>query len=130
VGGVAEAEGGDADVIAIGPAGERRVRFAAMAHYWKNREGVSGRGGLGAVLGAKNLKAVAVRGARKTEIADPAGLKALIEGTREPMKKGTQALSTFGTPFLSAPSTPSAGSAPTTSGRRPLPRRAPSAARR
>ena len=39
------AEGADADAIAIGPAGERRVRFAAMAHYWKNREGVSGRGG-------------------------------------------------------------------------------------
>src|SRR5207249_2722085 len=40
------AEGTDADAIAIGPAGERRVRFAAMAHYWRNREGVSGRGGL------------------------------------------------------------------------------------
>src|SRR6185436_9112140 len=44
---LAEAEGGDADAIAIGPAGEQRVRFAAMAHYWKNREGVSGRGGIG-----------------------------------------------------------------------------------
>ncbi len=98
-----EAEGGDADAIAIGPAGERRVRFAAMAHYWRNREGVSGRGGLGAVLGAKNLKAVVVRGARKTEVADPAGLKALLEQTREPLKTGTQALSTFGTPFLVGP---------------------------
>src|SRR5512145_2033628 len=80
-----EVEGGDADAIAIGPAGERRVRFAAMAHFWKNREGVSGRGGLGAVLGSKNLKAVVVRGARKTEIADPAALKVLIERTREPL---------------------------------------------
>ncbi len=52
-----EVEGGDADAIAIGPAGEQRVRFAAMAHYWKNREGVSGRGGIGAVLGSKNVKA-------------------------------------------------------------------------
>ena len=58
-----DVEGADADAIAIGPAGEHRVRFAAMAHYWKNREGVSGRGGIGAVLGAKNLKAVVVRGA-------------------------------------------------------------------
>jgi aldehyde:ferredoxin oxidoreductase len=98
-----EAEGGDADAIAIGPAGERRVRFAAMAHYWKNREGVSGRGGLGAVLGSKNLKAVVVRGARKTEIADPAALKALLEQQREPLRTGTQALSTFGTPFLVGP---------------------------
>jgi aldehyde:ferredoxin oxidoreductase len=97
------AEGADADALAIGPAGERRVRFAAMAHYWKNREGVSGRGGIGAVLGAKNLKAIVVRGARKTEIADPGALKALLDGAREPLKTGTQALSTFGTPFLVGP---------------------------
>ena len=100
---LAAAEGADADAIAIGPAGEHRVRFAAMAHYWKNREGVSGRGGIGAVLGSKNLKAVVVRGARKTEIADAAALKALIEETREPLKTGTKALTSFGTPFLVGP---------------------------
>ena len=98
-----EAEGADADAIAIGPAGEQRVRFAAMAHYWKNREGVSGRGGIGAVLGSKNVKAVVVRGARKTAIADPAALKALLDETREPLRTGTKALSTFGTPFLVGP---------------------------
>ena len=97
------AEGADADALAIGPAGERGVRFAAMATYWKNREGVSGRGGLGAVLGSKRVKAVVVKGARKTEVADPAALKALLEETREPLKKGTQALTTFGTPFLVGP---------------------------
>lgn len=98
-----EIEGADADAIAIGPAGERLVRFAAMATYWKNREGVSGRGGLGAVLGSKQVKALVVKGARKTEVADPAALKALIERTREPLKTGTKALSTFGTPFLVGP---------------------------
>jgi aldehyde:ferredoxin oxidoreductase len=103
VGAIVAREGADADAIAIGPAGENRVRFAAMAHYWKNREGVSGRGGIGAVLGAKNLKAVVVKGARKTEIADAAALKALVDQTREPVKTGTQALSTFGTPFLVGP---------------------------
>jgi len=96
-------EGADADAIAIGQAGERRVRFAAMAHYWKNREGVSGRGGLGAVLGSKHVKAVVVRGARKSSIADAAALKTLLEESREPLKKGTQALTTFGTPFLVGP---------------------------
>ena len=96
-------EGADADAIAIGPAGERLVRFAAMAHYWKNREGVSGRGGIGAVLGSKNLKAVVVRGTRKTEVADPAALKRLLEETREPLATGTKALSTYGTPFLVGP---------------------------
>ena len=100
---VQEAEGGAADVMAIGPAGERRVRFACMATYWKNREGVAGRGGIGAVLGAKNVKAVSVAGARKTEPADPAALKALIEERREPMTTGTKALSTYGTPFLVKP---------------------------
>jgi aldehyde:ferredoxin oxidoreductase len=96
-------EGSDSDAIAIGPAGERLVRFAALAHYWKNREGVAGRGGLGAVLGAKNVKALVVKGARRTEIADPARLKALVEQTREPLKKGTEALTTYGTSFLVGP---------------------------
>ena len=96
-------EGPESDAIAIGPAGERRVRFAAMAHYWKNREGVSGRGGIGAVLGSKNIKAVVVRGSRKTSVADPAALKALLERAREPLAKGTEALSKYGTPFLVRP---------------------------
>ena len=98
-----EVEGADADVIAIGPAGEKRVRFACMTHYWKNREAVAGRGGIAAVMGAKNLKAVVVKGARKTEVADPARLKALVDETREPLKTGTKALSVFGTPFLVGP---------------------------
>ncbi len=97
------AEGAEADALAIGPAGERRVRFACLAHYWKNREGVAGRGGIGAVLGAKHLKAICVTGARKTAVADPARLKRLIDETREPMKKGTANLSVFGTPFLTGP---------------------------
>jgi aldehyde:ferredoxin oxidoreductase len=96
-------EGADADAIAIGPAGEHRVRFAALAHYWKNREGVAGRGGIGAVLGSKNVKAVVVRGARKTEVADPAALRALLDAQREPLKTGTQALTAFGTSFLVGP---------------------------
>ncbi|MGH7321726.1 MAG: aldehyde ferredoxin oxidoreductase family protein, partial [Candidatus Rokuibacteriota bacterium] len=97
------AEGTDADALAIGPAGERLVRFACLAHYWKNREGVAGRGGIGAVCGAKRLKAICVTGSRKTAVADPGRLKQLIDETREPMKKGTQNLSLFGTPFLTGP---------------------------
>jgi aldehyde:ferredoxin oxidoreductase len=101
--GIQALEGADADVLAIGPAGESRVRFACLAHYWKNREGVAGRGGIGAVWGAKHLKAICVSGARKTAVADPARLKALIDETREPMKKGTANLSLYGTPFLTGP---------------------------
>ena len=51
-----------------------------------------GRGGLGAVLGSKQIKGVVVKGARKTEIADPAALKALIEQNREPRISGAEAL--------------------------------------
>jgi aldehyde:ferredoxin oxidoreductase len=97
------ADGTETDVLAIGPAGENRVRFACLAHYWKNREGVAGRGGIGAVWGSKHLKAVSVRGARKTTVADPARLKQLVDETRDPMKKGTANLSTYGTPFLTGP---------------------------
>jgi len=97
------ADGADVDAMAIGPAGERRVRFAAMGTYWKNREAFAGRGGLAAVLGAKRVKAVAVAGARKTAVADPAALKALLDERREPLTTGTRALATYGTPFLVKP---------------------------
>src|SRR5262245_6910273 len=56
----------------IGPAGENLVRFATISHDSRH----AGRGGLGAVLGAKNLKALGVRGTRRTEVADPAGVVA------------------------------------------------------
>jgi aldehyde:ferredoxin oxidoreductase len=54
-------------VAQIGPAGENGVRYAAIMHD-VNR--AAGRNGLGAVMGSKNLKAVAVRGTRNVPIAD------------------------------------------------------------
>ena len=57
-----------AKVMCIGPAGERLVRFATIATDNGNHAGV---GGLGAVMGSKNLKAIAVRGAGKIEVARP-----------------------------------------------------------
>jgi aldehyde:ferredoxin oxidoreductase len=54
----------------IGPAGENRVRYATISH--ENRH--AGRGGLGAVMGSKNLKAIAVAGTRRVEVADAAGV--------------------------------------------------------
>jgi aldehyde:ferredoxin oxidoreductase len=56
----------------IGPAGERLVRFATISHEKRH----AGRGGLGAVMGAKKLKAVAVAGSQRVEVADPASVVA------------------------------------------------------
>jgi aldehyde:ferredoxin oxidoreductase len=59
-------------LAAIGPAGENRVRYATISH--ENRH--AGRGGLGAVLGAKQLKAIAVAGSQRVALADPDGVVA------------------------------------------------------
>lgn len=60
--------GGNGSVACIGPAGERRVRFANIMIGGVNSVG---RGGLGAVMGAKNLKAVVVNGTKTVSLADP-----------------------------------------------------------
>ena len=63
----------------IGPAGENLVRFATISH--DNRH--AGRGGLGAVMGSKHLKAVGVRGTQRTPVADPAGVVAAARDLSE-----------------------------------------------
>ena len=59
-------------VAQIGPGGENLVRFAAVMHD-VNR--ASGRSGLGAVMGSKNLKAIAVRGTTSVSVADKSQLQ-------------------------------------------------------
>jgi aldehyde:ferredoxin oxidoreductase len=94
------AEGETADAVAIGPAGEKKVRYACLVHYWRGREGVSGRGGVGAVLGSKNVKAVVVKGSQRTQVADPQAIQELIASRKEAMEKGTAGLKNLGTPVL------------------------------
>jgi aldehyde:ferredoxin oxidoreductase len=60
-------------VASIGPAGECLVRYATISHDGRH----AGRGGSGAVLGAKNIKAIALRGKQRTEWAHPGELTAL-----------------------------------------------------
>jgi aldehyde:ferredoxin oxidoreductase len=62
----------------IGPAGERGVRYATISHDGRH----AGRGGLGAVMGAKRLKAVAVRAAAKVAPADPQAVLAAARDLR------------------------------------------------
>jgi aldehyde:ferredoxin oxidoreductase len=66
-------------VAAIGPAGEQGVRYATISHDGRH----AGRGGLGAVMGAKNLKAIAVRAAAKVSVADPASVLRAARDLRE-----------------------------------------------
>jgi aldehyde:ferredoxin oxidoreductase len=64
---IREKLGKDYRVACIGPAGEKCVRYAAVISEYR----ALGRGGAGAVMGSKNLKAIAVRGSQSIAIADP-----------------------------------------------------------
>ncbi len=66
------AHGDKVRILQTGPAGENLVRFASITADLRN---FHGRGGLGAVMGSKNLRAVVVRGThRKLKVADREGL--------------------------------------------------------
>lgn len=66
-------------VAAIGKAGENQVRFATISNEGRH----AGRGGVGAVMGSKNLKAIVLRGDHATEVADPAGVETIARALRE-----------------------------------------------
>ena len=74
---------GDTDKLVIGPAGEHKVLYSCVF----SGERTSGRGGVGAVFGDKNLKAVTAKGTKVCEIARP-------EKLREFNKKWTKTLKT------------------------------------
>lgn len=68
-------------VSCIGPAGENLVRFASIIN---NKHSAFGRTGMGAVMGSKNLKAVAVRGTKPVTVAHPGRFMKLVnENLRE-----------------------------------------------
>lgn len=71
----AQAALGRGGKMVIGPAGERQVKYATVV----SQERCHGRTGMGAVMGAKNLKAIVARGRRRTTLHDPAGFKAAVK---------------------------------------------------
>jgi len=73
----------DAKVSCIGPAGEKGVLYATIMNE-KHR--AAGRGGLGAVMGSKNLKAVVARGTGGIKVADKAGFLAACTDARQKLK--------------------------------------------
>ena len=70
------------DVLGIGPAGERMVRLASVA----NNIRFAGKGGSGAVMGSKNLKAITIRGSGMVPIKDIWQLRDISYNIMEAMK--------------------------------------------
>jgi aldehyde:ferredoxin oxidoreductase len=73
----AELEDRRIEVLQVGPAGERKVRFAAIMSMATRAHG---RTGMGAVMGSKMLKAIVVRGGKKKlPMADPLALRTIVQ---------------------------------------------------
>jgi len=81
-------------VAQCGPAGENLVRFACVMH---DVDRAAGRTGLGAVMGSKNLKAVAVRGSRAVQLADPGAVRGIAHWLRDNWPQFSQRLHDDGT---------------------------------
>jgi len=83
-------------VSAIGESGEKLCRFAAIIN---DEFRAIGRTGMGAVMGSKNLKAVAVRGTKDVNVANLDGFKEFVKMIHERMKgPATKKYKTLGTP--------------------------------
>jgi aldehyde:ferredoxin oxidoreductase len=83
-------------VAAIGPAGEKFVRIACIIN---DKSRAAGRCGLGAVMGSKNLKAIAVRGTKDVTVAKPDEFLEFVKEFHERMKgPATKKYRTLGTP--------------------------------
>lgn len=81
-------------VAQTGVAGEHLVRYALVVNDLNE---VAGRGGMGAVMGSKNLKAIAVRGTRKVPVADPKPIQATAMWVRDTMEDVHYNFHHFGT---------------------------------
>lgn len=86
-------------VVCIGPAGERLVRFACIT---ADGHSFAGRCGLGAVMGSKNLKAIAAYGTKRTPVFDQGEVNKLEKRFRESTGEMAreQGLRKHGTPML------------------------------
>ncbi len=81
-------------VALIGPSGEKLVKVACIINELKH---ANGRTGLGAVMGSKNLKAIAVRGKKRMRVADGEAVKRLSKGLRDTYDEPYFSLGNLGT---------------------------------
>lgn len=86
----------EAVVASIGPAGEKGVRYASIMNDGNDGR-AAGRGGAGAVMGSKNLKAIAVHGRQQVEIADPEALRASLKEISPMVAKNAEGMRKNGT---------------------------------
>ena len=91
-----ESSSSEVEACYIGPAGERLVRFASIMTSVYH---AAARGGVGAVMGSKNLKAITVVGSGKVNVAQPQEFRKLVLETREALMKDPKSgsLHKFGT---------------------------------
>ena len=81
----------------IGPAGERKARYAAIMN---DMHRAAGRGGVGAVMGSKNLKAVVVHGTKDVPQAEPEKLKESFKAATQTVKEKSGAFMKYGTSMV------------------------------
>lgn len=86
-----------AQVACIGLAGENQVRYAGVMQGGIAHARTAGRTGMGAVLGSKNLKAIAVRGKERPDYFDSQGFRAVVKTRNAQIKDGAYGLSMLGT---------------------------------
>ncbi len=86
-----------AKATVIGPAGEKRARIAAIMN---DHHRAAGRGGAGAVMGSKNLKAVVVHGTKDVAQADPDRLKESFKEATKTVKEKSAAFAKYGTSMV------------------------------
>ena len=86
----------NARIACIGPAGEKLVKFACIMN---DKHRAAGRSGVGTVMGSKNLKAIAVRGTKGINIAQPAEFMQAVWALRKKLAAapGRQGMTEYGT---------------------------------
>jgi aldehyde:ferredoxin oxidoreductase len=86
-----------AQLACIGPAGENLVRMANVMQGGQAHARTAGRGGMGALLGSKNLKAIVVRGKDKPQYPDPKAFRDFVKEINKFIKENSVGMSQLGT---------------------------------
>jgi aldehyde:ferredoxin oxidoreductase len=89
-----ELEDDSVKVAQIGPGGEKQVRYACVVNDMHH---VAGRCGMGAIMGSKNLKAVAVKGTTRVSVRKPKRLRKLARWMAQNLDSVAKSLHTYGT---------------------------------